>query len=201
MYKILLIVILLGVLLYYISRRIMMRTKSSTDIQRSNKQGYFILDSGSKVVSKAIKATTYSVAIGVVLLIITLVLAIKIKILFFLLPISLYLISQVFLLNNHLKYVRDQQVWFHPQTKEVVVEWLSGSQVRFNLERDVQQIKSVQSVQKNNGVLFGYHELVLAQGSIYIPYLLEESPLNNRFFAEIKMKGLEKPKTTLFPSI
>ncbi|WP_194285674.1 hypothetical protein [Sphingobacterium zhuxiongii] len=179
----------------------MMKTNSSTDIQRSTKQGYYILDAGAKVLSKAIKATTYSVAIGVVLLIITLVLAIKIKILLFLLPISFYLISHLFLLNNHLKYVREQQIWYHPQTHEVVVEWLSGSQVRFNLQTDVQHIKTVQSVQKNNGVLFGYYELQLAKGSIYIPYLLEDSPLNNRFFSDLQNQVVEKPKTNLFPSI
>lgn len=201
MNKILLIVILLAVLLYFLSRRIMMRSKTSTGVQRSNKQGYYLIDLPAQVAGKAIKSTMYSAGIGAVLLVITVLLAIKIKILFFLLPISFYLIGQLFLLNNHMKYAKNQRIWYNPQSKDVWVEWLSGNQVHFKLNSDLKTLKAVKAVQKNQGMLYGYYELGLAEGAIFIPFLMEESQLNQRFFQDLKLQANASSKSSLFPMI
>ncbi|MVZ61526.1 hypothetical protein [Sphingobacterium humi] len=201
MNKILLIVILLAVLLYFLSRRIMMRSKTSTGVQRSNKQGYYLIDLPAQVAGKAIKSTMYSAGIGAVLLVITVLLAIKIKILFFLLPISFYLIGQLFLLNNHMKYAKNQRIWYNPQSKDVWVEWLSGNQVHFKLDSDLKSLKAVKAVQKNQGMLYGYYELGLAEGAIFIPFLMEESQLNQRFFQDLKLQANASSKSSLFPMI
>lgn len=200
MNKILLIVILVAVLVYFLSRRIMIKGKS-TAIQQANNKGFYLVESGNPIIQKTIKSTLFSVGIGVVLFIITIFLALKIKIILFMLPISLYLMSQLFLLNNQLKYVKDQRIWFNPNTNTVQIEWLSGNQVSFNLLTDVQQIKAIKSVQRNNQILFGYYELLVHNNQIFLPFMLEDNQLNNRFFKVLKENHAIASKSSLFPII
>ncbi|WP_099372862.1 hypothetical protein [Sphingobacterium sp. 1.A.5] len=200
MNKILLIVILVGILIYFLSRRVMMKGKSMS-IQKSNKQGYYLIESGASIIQKTIKNTLFSVGIGVVLFIITIFLALKVKIILLMLPISLYLMSQLFLLNNQLKYAKDQHIWFNPNTNVVMIEWLSGNTVTFNILIDVQQVKAVKSVQKNNQILFGYYEISVHNNQIYVPFILEDNPLNTRFFKTLKENYPVDPKSSLFPII
>ena len=200
MNKILLIVILVGILIYFLSRRVMMKGKSMF-IQKSNKQGYYLIESGASIIQKTIKNTLFSVGIGVVLFIITIFLALKVKIILLMLPISLYLMSQLFLLNNQLKYAKDQRIWFNPNTNVVMIEWLSGNTVTFNILTDVQQVKAVKSVQKNNQILFGYYEISVHNNQIYVPFILEDNPVNTRFFKTLKENYPVAPKSSLFPII
>ena len=200
MNKILLIVILVGILIYFLSRRVMMKGKSMF-IQKSNKQGYYLIESGASIIQKTIKKTLFSVGIGVVLFIITIFLALKVKIILLMLPISLYLMSQLFLLNNQLKYAKDQRIWFNPNTNVVMIEWLSGNTVTFNILTDVQQVKAVKSVQKNNQILFGYYEISVHNNQIYVPFILEDNPVNTRFFKTLKENYPVAPKSSLFPII
>lgn len=200
MQKLLLILLLLGVLIYFVSRKLQAVGKSLA-VQKQAKQGYILVDAGSQVVNKVIKNTLFSAGIGVVLLVITLVLAMKVKILLIMLPISLYLIGQLFLLNNQLKYTKDQQVWFNPANNDVLVEWLSGQKVQFNLLRDIQQIRTVKAVQKNNQVQFGYYEIIVHNNQLFLPLIIEENQVNNRFFKTLKDNYSIKEKTTLFPVI
>ena len=200
MQKLLLILLLVGVLIYFISRKLQAVGKSLA-VQKQAKQGYILVDAGSQVVNMVIKNTLFSVGIGVVLLVITLVLAMKVKILLIMLPISLYLIGQLFLLNNQLKYTKDQQIWFNPANNDVLVEWLSGQKVQFNLLRDIQQIRTVKAVQKNNQVQFGYYEIIVHNNQLFLPLIIEENQVNNRFFKTLKDNYSIKGKTTLFPLI
>ncbi|MEI5985627.1 MULTISPECIES: hypothetical protein [Sphingobacterium] len=200
MQKFLLIIALLGILLYFISNKIIKAGKSMA-IKRQAKQGYVLVDSNEQLINKVIKSCLYSVGIGVILLAITLFLAMKVKILLLMLPISLYLIGQILILNNHLKYAKEQEIWFNPQNSDVLVEWTSGNQIRFNLLRDIQGIRSVKAIQKNNKVLFGYYELIVQNNPLYIPFLLEENPLNKRFFQSIKDNYTIAQKSSLFPMI
>lgn len=200
MQKLLLILLLVGVLIYFISRKLQAVGKSLA-VQKQAKQGYILIDAGSQVVNKVIKNTLFSVGIGVVLLVITLVLAMKVKILLIMLPISLYLIGQLFLLNNQLKYTKDQQIWYNPANNDVLVEWLSGQKVQFNLLRDIQQIRTVKAVQKNNQVQFGYYEIIVHNNQLFLPLIIEENQINNRFFKTLKDNYSIKGKTTLFPLI
>src|SRR5690606_4687724 len=118
MFKLLLIVSLITLLIYFLTRKVILKNKSKI-VLLQYKQGFTLIESGSSIIQKAIKNTLLSVGIGLILLIITLLLAIKIKILLFLLPISLYLISQFLLLNNQLKYLKNQQIWFNKSTLDV----------------------------------------------------------------------------------
>lgn len=200
MQKLLLILLLVGVLIYFISRKLQAVGKSLA-VQKQAKQGYILVDAGSQVVNKVIKNTLFSVGIGVVLLVITLVLAMKVKILLIMLPISLYLMGQLFLLNNQLKYTKDQQIWYNPANNDVLVEWLSGQKVQFNLLRDIQEIRTVKAVQKNNQVQFGYYEIIVHNNRLFLPLIIEENQINNRFFKTLKDNYSIKGKTTLFPLI
>src|SRR5690606_22273193 len=98
MNKIFLIAILVGILFYFLSS--MLRKNKSHAIQKSNKQGYFLVESSVSIIQRTIKNTLFSVGIGIVLFVITIFLALKVKIILLMLPISLYLMSQLFLLNN-----------------------------------------------------------------------------------------------------
>ena len=200
MNKILLIVILVSVLIYFLSRRVVMKGKS-TAIQRSNNQGFYLIESGSPIIQRTIKNTLFSVGIGVVLFIITIILALKVKIILIMLPISIYLMSQLLLLNNQLKYAKDQRIWFNPNSNDVIIEWLSGNRVNFNLQKDIQQVKAIKSVQKNNQILFGYYELTVHNNQVFLPFILEDNQLNSRFFKVLKEKQPIKSKSSLFPII
>jgi len=174
---------------------------NSTAVQRSNKQGYILLESGARIIQKTIKNTFVSAGIGLLLFAVTIFLAMKIKIILIALPLSFYLMSQLFLLNNQLKYVKDQRIWFNPNTNDVMIEWLSGNKILFNLLSDIQQVKAVKSVQKNNQILFGYYELTVHNSQIYLPFILEENQVNTRFFKTLKENYPIKPKSSLYPII
>ena len=173
----------------------MLRKNKSYAIQKSNKQGYFLVESSVSIIQRTIKNTLVSVGIGIVLFVVTIFLALKVKIILLMLPISLYLMSQLFLLNNQLKYAKDQRIWYNPNTN------ISGNTVTFNILTDIQRIKAVKSVQKNNNILFGYYELTVQNNQIYIPFILEDNPLNTRFFNTLKENYPVDAKSSLFPII
>lgn len=200
MYKLLLIVSLIVLLIYFLTRKVVLKNKSK-DVLLQFRKGFTLIESGSPVIQKAIKNTLYSAGIGLVLLIIILILAIKIKILFFLLPISLYLMSQILLLNNQLKYLKYQQIWFNKESLEVYIEWQNGKNNRFNLSTDVQRVRAIKSVQKNNEILFGYYELTVENNKLYLPFLLEENPNNSSLFDGIKSNYTIIYKNSLYPII
>lgn len=200
MQKLILILLLVAVLIYFLSRKLQAAGKSMA-VQRQAKQGYILVEGGGQVINKIIKNTLFSVGIGLVLFVITILLAMKVKILLIMLPISLYLMGQILLLNNQLKYAKDQQIWYNPNNNDVLVEWLSGNKLQFNLLRDIQQVKSIKAVQKNNQVLLGYYELTIHNNQLFIPYLIEENQVNTRFFKTLKDNYPVKAKSTLFPMI
>lgn len=200
MQKILLIAILITALIYLISRRIVKKSTSSA-VLKSNKRGFFLLQAENNIVGKTIKNTFISAGFGLGLFVIVIFLAMKIKILLFLLPISIYLMGQLLLLNNQIKFLKDQRIWYQPKSQTVFVEWLDGRQYDFNLLLDVQQVKRVQAVQKNKQIMFGYYELKLEAGTLHLPLLLADSPSNRTFFEELSAHYPVEQKTTMFPLI
>ena len=200
MQKVLIVLILVVIVLYFLSRKIVKSSNRKT-VYNNNQKGYLLIESGSAIISRATKNTLFSVAIGVVLLIITLWLALKVKIILLMLPISLYLISQIFLLSNQLKYVKNQQIWYNPNTNDVQIEWTSGNKASFNLLRDVSQLRAVKSVQKNNQILFGYYEISVRNNQIYIPFLIEDNARNSLFFKTLKENFQLQTKSSLYPII
>lgn len=200
MQKGLLILLLLTLLIYIIYRRVV-KKGGSTSVLKSNKQGFHLLQAESRLLRKTIRNTLISAGVGLGLFIVVILLAMKIKILLFLVPISLYLMGQLLLLNNQLKYVKDQRIWYQAQTHTVWVEWLNGESHQFDLLTDVQQVKRVQAVQKNKQILFGYYEISLHAGSIHIPLLLADSTANALFFDTLEQHYTVSQKTTMFPLI
>ena len=200
MFKLLLIVSLIVLLIYFLTRKVMLKNKSKV-VLLQYKKGFTLIESGSVIIQKAIKNTLLSVGIGLILLIITLLLAIKIKILLFLLPISLYLIGQFLLLNNQLKYLKNQQIWFNKSTLDVYIEWQSGKRSSFNISTDIQRVNAIKAIQKNNEILFGYYELIVGNNKLYLPFLLEENPNNTALFDAINNNYTIFYKKSLYPII
>ncbi len=200
MQKVLLIAALIGILLYFITRKIVMKGNAVV-AERKQQQGYICIESGSQILNKIIKSTVSTAAFGLILFLLILFLAMKVKILLILLPISIYLMSQLLLLNNQLKYAKNQQVWYNPSNNEVILEWASGNKLQFNLLRDIQAIKEVKAVQKNKDILFGYYALTIHNNQIYLPLVLEANPLNKGFFKTLKDNYEIKSNSSLYPII
>lgn len=201
MFKLLLIVALFGFLFYILYTRFVkpnFRT-SNNSVVRSN--GYYLLTVTNSVISMTIKKTITAVGIGIILLAITLLLAIKIKILLFLLPISVYLIGHLFLLSNHIKHSKNQQIWFDPLSNNVVLEQLNEPNLQFNLSRDLVKVKEIKSVQNTNGLQFGYYILYIKNHQIYLPFLLKENLSNKSFFDQFTEIEKTEKQTKLFPII
>lgn len=202
MTKILLITALVALLLYYIFRRFMISSNSSSTYRELVNRSFQQVDASNSIIKKTTKTTLTNVVIGFLFFALILVLAIKIKIILIALPISLYLIGQLFLLTNHVKVTKNQQIWFNKQTQMVIIQRMNKANLNFNLLHDVKQVKEVKAVQSNRGVLYGYYILYTAQEKVYVPYLIEQSNENNRdFFAIINQNFKIEVETKLFPII
>lgn len=202
--KIFIIVALVGLLVYLIARRFMLTSAGDTSIVRASQRQHFVLiDTSPQLIKRVTKSTLRTVGIGFLLLLITLVLGMKIKILWILIPLSLYLIGQLFVYTNHIKSIKDQRIYFNPETYEVLVDYIKDQPLSFNLMRDVVRVSEVQSVQKNRDTLFGYYKLRLKQGTVIIPYLIEqnENSTNKLFFTYLNENFKIEVERKLFPII
>ena len=200
--KILIIVALVAFLLYLLARRFMLAVNGEKGLVSvvSGRQ-FTRVDSSPASIAQATKSTVRSVATGFLLLILILLLGIKIKILWIISPLALYLIGQVFVYINQLKYTKDQRIYFNPENNEVLVDFMRGRSRSFNLLRDVRKVSEVRSVQKNGNILFGYYKLHLRDGAIVIPYLVEQHvcPINKLFFSYLNEQFKIEVERRLFP--
>jgi len=198
-----LIFVLLAILVYYISRRFMMSAPARTGLTQSHRKNLQLLDTQPGLLAKVTRSTMMTVGIGVVLFFLILIIGMKIKILWIALPLSLYLIGQLFVYSNHMKALRNQRLYFDPQQGDVLVQYSNGEQLQFNLFRDIQSVAEVKSVQKNRDTLFGYYKLQLKQGQLVIPYLLEQNPqsINKQFFDCLATNYRIVVESRLFPII
>ncbi|PRD56336.1 hypothetical protein [Sphingobacterium gobiense] len=202
--KIFLIIALVGVLAYLIARRFMLTSKSNASIVRTHQhQRFVVIDTSPQLISRVTKSTLRTVGIGFLLLLIALVLGMKIKILWILMPLALYLIGQIFVYTNHVKSTKDQRIYFNPTTYEVLVDHLKDQPLSFNLMSDIVSISEIKSVQKNRDTLFGYYKLRLKQGTVVIPYLIEqnENSVNKLFFSYLNENFKIEVESKLFPII
>jgi len=170
MFKILIVIGLIGFILYFVSKKISGFTSSTPTVVRRNQ--YLLLRAGVGRISKISNMAIANAGAGFLLLIIILALAIKIKILLILLPISLYLIGQLFVLTNHIRASKDKEVWYDPDTSDFIIEFINEQSYRFNLLRDVIAVQQVESIQKTKGLSFGYYRLTTSERVIEIPYIL-----------------------------
>lgn len=145
--------------------------------------------------------TLVTVVIGIALLLATIILASKFKIALLMLPISLYLIAQFFILNNHIKIARDQRLFYNLKNNELEVYFNDDNKQKINLLNDTKYIVEVKSVQRNNGVLFGYYKLITSSNQpVYIPYILRKNQHTKPFFDKLELFEREI-ETKLFPII
>lgn|SRR5690606_4378163 len=203
--KIFIIIALIGFLIYLIARRFLSVNTVETSVVRANYRQYFVaIDTSPKLIRRVTQSTIRTVGIGFILLLVTLVLGMKIKILWILIPLSLYLIGQFFVYINHLKYTKDQRIYFNTETYEVLVDYIKDQSLSFNLMRDIVAVSEIKSVQKNRETLFGYYKLQVKQGAtVVIPYLIEqhENDANRLFFQYLNENFKIEVESKLFPII
>ena len=171
-----------------------------SNVRRPNT--FFPIESSSAVLARVTKGTLWTVASGFILLILILVIGLKIKILWLMLPLSLYLIGQLFVYTNHVRVSKDQRIFFDPQTGDVLIDFLKKDTIAFNLKKDIISVSEVKSVQKNRGTLFGYYKLTTKAGTVVLPNLLEQhtNGVNSDFFTQVNAYKRDI-ETKLFPII
>lgn len=201
MVKILIILALVAMLIFSIVRKLKLLGNSvySTSIAQSS--DVIEIKAPLSLYKSLVQKTLVTVVIGIALLLATIILASKFKIALLMLPISLYLIAQFFILNNHIKIARDQRLFYHVKNNELEVYYDNDNKYKINLLNDTKSIVEVKSVQRNNGVLFGYYKLVTSSNqSVYIPYILRENQQTMPFFDKLELFEREI-ETKLFPII
>jgi hypothetical protein len=199
MIKIIIIAALIAMLIFSIVRKLNLFGSWSTTQHLSSPSEIIEISAPLSIYKSAVKKTLITVGIGVLLLLITIVLASKFKIVLIMLPVSFYLIGQFFILNNHLKITKHQRIVYNSITHEMQVENNNKIQV-FNLLTDVKKVSEVKSVQKNNGQLFGYFILHTQTENYYIPYVIAQNPQTKPFFDKLQLFDREI-ETKLFPII
>src|SRR5690606_24622000 len=107
--KIFIIIALIGLLVYLIARKFMLTTSASNTsiIKASQRQRFVVIDTSSPLINRVTRSTLRTVGIGFLLLLLTLVLGMKIKILWILIPLSLYLIGQFLFIQTTLSPLRN----------------------------------------------------------------------------------------------
>src|SRR5690606_682294 len=136
---------------YLIARRFMLKGSDTAVMTRGAGRNFVIMDTTPQLIRRVTGSTLRTVGIGFILLIIALVLGMKIKILWILVPLSLYLIGQLFVYTNRVRTTNDQRIYFNLDTYQVLIDYLKEDSLSFNLIRDVDQVSEVRSVQKNRG--------------------------------------------------
>ena len=200
MIKIIIIGALIAMLIFSIVRKINLFGTWNTTKRVSTPNEIIDISAPLSIYKSIVNKTLITVGIGILLLIIIIILTTKFKIALIMLPISLYLIGQFFIMSNHLKTSKEQRIIFNKLTNEVKVDQGIGNQISFNLLNDNIIVKEVKSVQRNNGVLFGYYILSINSKTIYIPYFVALNPQTKPFFDKLQLFNREI-ETKLFPII
>lgn len=199
MLKIVIIVALVALLIFSIVRKLNIFKSFGSSERLTTASEIIEISAPLNVYKSAVKKTLLTVGIGIVILLVTIVLASKFKIALIMLPISLYLIAQFFILNNHIKYARTQRILFNRNTNDVHIE-LNHTKNDFNLLADIKKVTETKSVQKNNGILFGYYKLQTSSDTYIVPYIVAQNPQTKPFFDKLQLFDREI-ETKLFPII
>ena len=198
--KVLIIGILIALLAFFIMRKLRLFNNTTNSKKVGISKEIIEINTPLPILNQILKKTLITVGTGVVLLIVMVVLMAKFKIALLMLPISLYLIGQFFILNNHIRTIKNQRIFFNTQTNQVTISDLSGHDYEFNLLINTHSIKEYKSVQRNNGVLLGYYEIITEYNKIYIPYLAAENPQTKPFFDKLQLFD-RVVESKLFPII
>lgn len=197
--KAILILLIIAALVYFIAQKIS-KFKYNTYADQSFQKDRIEISLPTFILQSLLKKTITTVGIGFLLLVIILVLASKFKILLILLPISLYLIGQFFIFNNHVKIIKSQKIFFNSKNNIVTVVDLAEKVTVLDLSDNTTTINEVKSVQSNGGILMGYYQISSHDKSCYIPFIVAKNPQTKAFFDKIE-KTPHKSETKLFPII
>ena len=199
--KLLIIGIIILIAYLMIRKKFNFFESSDTDA-KSLKSGFQLIEAPAALIRSTLKKTISNVVIGLVLILITILLFVKIKIVLFLLPIAFFLIGYFFLFNNHISKIKSQQIWFNAKTNEVFVEQLRAENYAFNIFQDVLAVQKIESIQTTRGLLYGYYRIKLKDQLLEIPYLLAENkPANNLFFETLVQNFKIETQKRIFPII
>jgi len=202
MTKVILIVGLILFLLYYISKKLSASFTATNSPAIIVKNGYQKIDTSKVIIADTSQKVMKNIGIGAILLIIMLALIIKIEILLFLFPISIYMIGYLFLFKNHLKKTSSQVIWYNKQTEDVIIESMTKDPYHFNLLRDVKAVQQIESIQNTKGLLFGYFRIKTQKEIIEIPYLVfQNNPSNHLFFDSLQKNFKIDIQKKIFPII
>ncbi|MDF2478797.1 MAG: hypothetical protein K0S24_4280 [Sphingobacterium sp.] len=198
----LLIVGLILLAAYLLIRKKFIFSGSEDTNSKNLKSGFQLIEAPAALIQSALKKTISNALMGVVLILITVLLFVKIKIVLFLLPIAFFLIGYLFLFNNHFSKIKSQQLWFNAKTNEVFVEQLKAANYTFNIFQDVQAVQKIESIQTTRGLLYGYYRIKLKDHILEIPYFVAENrPTNNLFFDTINHNFKIVTQKRIFPII
>jgi len=174
----------------------------SEDMSRNLKSGFQLIEASPAIIQANLKKTISNAIMGVILILVTVLLFVKIKIVLFLLPIAFFLLGYIFLFNNHFSKIKSQQIWYNAKTNEVFIEQLKGENYAFNIFKDVDGIQKIESIQTTKGLLYGYYRLKLKNRILEIPYLVAENqPVNNLFFDTLAQNFKIDVQKRIFPII
>lgn len=198
----LLIVGLILLAAYLLIRKKFIFSGSEDTNSKNLKSGFQLIEAPAALIQSILKKTISNTLMGVVLILITVLLFVKIKIVLFLLPIAFFLIGYLFLFNNHFSKCKSQQIWFNAKTNEVFVEQLKAANYTFNIFQDVQAVQKIESIQTTRGLLYGYYRIKLKDHILEIPYFVAENrPANNLFFDTINHNFKIVTQKRIFPII
>lgn len=198
----LLIVGLILLAAYLLIRKKFIFSGSEDTNSKNLKSGFQLIEAPAALIQSALKKTISNSLMGVVLILITVLLFVKIKIVLFLLPIAFFLIGYLFLFINHFSKIKSQQLWFNAKTNEVFVEQLKAANYTFNIFQDVQAVQKIESIQTTRGLLYGYYRIKLKDHILEIPYFVAENrPTNNLFFDTINHNFKIVTQKRIFPII
>lgn len=202
MTKIILIVGLILFLLYFISKKLTSSFTTSSSPTIIVRNGFQKIDTSKLIIADTSQKVMKNVGIGAILLIIMLALIIKVKLLLFLLPISIYMMGYLFLFKNHLKKATDQNLWYNKETAEVLIESTTKETYRFNMLTDVKAVQQIESIQNTKGLLFGYFRIKTQDKIVEIPYLVFQNTASNQnFFDTLKKNYKIDLQKKIFPII
>lgn len=197
--KILVIAIIILVLFFLIARKFS-RFQFNTPVQAKLQSENIEITVPTVYLKQLLKKVLFTVGTGFLMLLFILVIASKFKIALILLPISLYLIGQLLVFNNHLKSFKDTKVTYHRSTNSLTIVKANNKTFSLQLNDKNIKVKEVKSVQKNNGVLMGYFEISSAHGTCNLPFIAAANPESSILFDKLKHSSREI-ETKLFPII
>lgn len=164
---------------------------------------FVLLDTSPQLIANITRSTLWTVGIGIVLFLIVLILGMKIKSYGSLFRYVYILLDNFLSTQIIFAPQKINAVYFDTNTYDVLIDYVKGPPLSFNLQRDVIRVSEVRSVQKNRDTIFGYYRIHTSRGIVVLPYILEQSERvwNQHFFEYLNTNYKIEIESKLFPII